>query len=71
MQLLGGVCYAAIVYMTWADVQGYRMFGVRGLLLVDGLAAVATAIPLLSVAAMRARKNRAVLDTLVVPAEEV
>jgi hypothetical protein len=27
----------AIVYMTWGDGQGFRMFGIRGLLLVDGL----------------------------------
>ena len=38
---------AAVVYMTWADGQGFRLFGIRGLFLVDGLAALGAAIPLL------------------------
>jgi hypothetical protein len=38
---------AAVVYMTWADGQGYKHFGVRGLFLVDGLASLAAIIPLL------------------------
>jgi hypothetical protein len=38
---------AAVVYMTWADGQGYKYFGVRGLFLVDGLACAAAVIPLL------------------------
>ncbi|HTZ73324.1 MAG TPA: MFS transporter [Candidatus Aquilonibacter sp.] len=37
----------AIVYMTWADGQGYKHFGVRGLLLTDSLAAMISAILLL------------------------
>jgi len=37
----------AIVYMTWADGQGYKHFGVRGLLLTDSLAAMIAAILLL------------------------
>jgi MFS family permease len=37
----------AIVFMTAADGLGYRHFGVRGLLLTDGLASLAAAIPLL------------------------
>jgi predicted MFS family arabinose efflux permease len=36
-----------IVYMTWLDGRGYAMFGVRGLLLVDGLVSIGAAIPLL------------------------
>lgn len=38
---------AAVVYMTWADGQGFGHFGVRGLFLVDGLACAAAVIPLL------------------------
>jgi Major Facilitator Superfamily len=45
--LFGAATNGAIVCMTWADGQGYRHFGVRGLLCVDGIAAVAAAIPLL------------------------
>jgi MFS family permease len=37
----------AIVYMTWFDGQGYKHFGVRGLLLTDGLAGAISAILLL------------------------
>jgi MFS family permease len=37
----------AIVFMTAADGLGYRLFGVRGLLLTDGLASLTAAIPLL------------------------
>lgn len=32
----------AIVYMTWLDGQGYRYFGLNGLLLVDALASLVT-----------------------------
>jgi MFS family permease len=39
---------AAIVYMTWADGQGYKHFGVRGLLLTDGLASMISAVILLA-----------------------
>lgn len=38
---------AAIVYMTWADGQGYKHFGVRGLFLVDALASLVALAPLL------------------------
>ena len=44
---------AAVVYMTWADGQGYRHFGVRGLFLVDGLASAVALVPL----AMLVRKR--------------
>ena len=37
----------AIVYMTWADGQGFKHFGASGLLLTDSLAAMITAIALL------------------------
>jgi len=39
---------AAIVYMTWADGQGYKHFGVRGLLLTDGLASIVSGVILLA-----------------------
>jgi MFS family permease len=38
---------AAVVYMTWADGQGYKHFGVRGLFLVDALASAVALLPLL------------------------
>jgi MFS family permease len=64
LALFSGVSNAAIVYMTWADGQGYRLFGIRGLFLVDGLAAIGTAIPLLLFLQWRARKNYAELETI-------
>ena len=47
LALFAAATNGAIVYMTWADGQGFRLFGVRGLLLVAGLAALGAAIPLL------------------------
>lgn len=47
MGLFGAATNGAIVYMTRADGQGYRHFGARGLLCVDGIAAISAAIPLL------------------------
>lgn len=46
--LFAAATNAAIVYMTWADGQGYKHFGVRGLLLTDGLASIISGIILLS-----------------------
>jgi MFS family permease len=37
---------AAVVYMTWADGQGFKNFGVRGLFLVDALASAVALVPL-------------------------
>jgi predicted MFS family arabinose efflux permease len=37
---------AAVVYMTWADGQGFKHFGVRGLFLVDALASAVALVPL-------------------------
>jgi hypothetical protein len=54
----------AIVYMTWADGQGYRLFGVRGLFLVDGLASLGAAIPLLLFLRWRAQRSQAALETV-------
>jgi PAT family beta-lactamase induction signal transducer AmpG len=56
----------AIVYMTWADGQGYKHFGVRGLLLTDGLASFISAIILLSLLRKQLRKRRE--DTVELPA---
>ena len=53
---------AAVVYMTWADGQGFRLFGLRGLLLVDGLAAIGAAIPLLLFLRWRASKTSLALE---------
>jgi predicted MFS family arabinose efflux permease len=61
---------AAVVYMTWADGQGYRLFAVRGLFLVDGLAAIGAAIPLLLILRSRAKRTSASIDTAVVIPQE-
>ncbi len=45
--LFSAASNGAIVYMTWFDGQGYKHFGVRGLLLTDGLAGSISAILLL------------------------
>jgi MFS family permease len=47
----------AIVYMTWADGQGYRLFHVRGLFLVDSLASIASAILLLALLGRQLNKG--------------
>jgi PAT family beta-lactamase induction signal transducer AmpG len=60
--LFAAATNGAIVYMTWADGQGFRMFGIRGLLLVDGLAAIGTAIPLLLFLRWRLKKNASALE---------
>jgi len=48
MALFAASINGAIVYMTWLDGQGYRLYGLKGLFLVDGLAATVTAIVLLA-----------------------
>ncbi len=62
LALFAAASNGAIVYMTWADGQGFRMFGIRGLLLVDGLAAITAAIPLLLFLRWRATKNSPAFD---------
>jgi MFS family permease len=49
---------AAIVYMTWADGQGYKHFGVRGLLLTDGLAGLISGLLLLLLLGKRLRRRQ-------------
>ena len=56
----------AIVYMTWADGQGFKYFGVRGLLLTDSLASMISAILLLSLLGSRLKKKQ--LDEMALPA---
>ncbi len=46
----------AIVYMTWGDGLGFKHFGVRGLLLVDGLASMISASLLLILLGKRLKK---------------
>jgi predicted MFS family arabinose efflux permease len=50
---------AAVVYMTWADGQGYKHFGVRGLFLVDGLASAVAVLPLLLLVRSQLRSKAA------------
>ncbi|HET9177947.1 MAG TPA: MFS transporter [Terriglobia bacterium] len=47
----------AIDYMTWADGLGFKHFGVRGLLLTDGLASMISALVLLALLGSRLRKR--------------
>ena len=56
----------AIVYMTWADGQGFKYFGVRGLLLTDSLASMISAILLLSLLGSRLKRKQ--LDEMALPA---
>lgn len=46
--LFAAATNGAIVYMTWADGQGYKHFGMRGLLLTDGLASMVSGVLLLA-----------------------
>ncbi len=57
--LFAAATNAAIVYMTWTDGQGYRLFGVRGLFLVDGCAGILASTGLLIFLRRRAL-NRAI-----------
>jgi predicted MFS family arabinose efflux permease len=59
----------AIVYMTWADGLGFKHFGVRGLLLTDGLASMISAILLLTLLGGRLRKRQFDEATLTVGAD--
>ena len=45
--LFAAATNGAIVYMTWADGQGYKHFGVRGLLMTDGLVSIISGVVLL------------------------
>lgn len=56
--LFAAAMNGAVVYMTWADGQGYKHFGLRGLLLTDSLASMISAILLLSLFARRLRKKQ-------------
>lgn len=69
LALFAAAANGAIVYMTWIDGQGFRFFGVRGLLLVDGLAAIGAGIPLLLFWRWRARKTAGVAVPEAIPEE--
>jgi MFS family permease len=56
--LFSATTNAAIVYMTWFDGLGYKHFGVRGLLLTDGLAGSISAILLLSLLGKLLKKKQ-------------
>lgn len=56
--LFAAATNGAICYMTLADGRGYQFFGVRGLFLVDGLACLMAAFPLLLFWRWRLRKDR-------------
>lgn len=59
--LFAAATNGAIVYMTWLDGRGYHHFGVRGLLLTDGLVALSAAIPLLFFVRHELRRSSSVL----------
>lgn len=67
--LFAAATNAAIVYMTWADGQGYKHDGVRGLLLTDGLASLVAGTLLLLLLGRRLRKRHTDEITLPEPAE--
>lgn len=62
LALFAAAANGAIVYMTWADGQGFRLFGIRGLLLVDAMAAIGAAIPLLLFWQWSARRTSLAVD---------
>jgi len=45
--LFGAAANAAVVYMTWTDGPGYRLWGATGLLATDAAASICAAVPLL------------------------
>jgi hypothetical protein len=55
--LFAAATNGAIVYMTWTDGQGYRLFGIRGLFLVDGFAWILASAGLMIFLRRRARKR--------------
>lgn len=58
----------AIVYMTWADGQGFKHFGTRGLLLTDGLASMISATLLLILLGKRLKRKQIEEDVVEMPA---
>jgi MFS transporter, PAT family, beta-lactamase induction signal transducer AmpG len=56
----------AIDYMTWGDGLGFKHFGVRGLLLTDGLASMISAVLLLTL--MGSRLKRKQFEEVALPA---
>ncbi len=48
----------AITYMTWFDGQGYRLWGIRGLFLVDGGAIVGAGLVLLAFVRWQLARHR-------------
>jgi len=56
--LFGSAGNAAIVYMTWLDGQGYRLFGLRGLFAMDAGLSLLTAVPLLWLVHRELRRAR-------------
>lgn len=61
--LFSAATNGAIVYMTWADGQGYKHFGINGLLLTDALASLIAGILLLIFFWNRLKKKRPVEQT--------
>ncbi len=63
--LFSAAINAAIVYMTWADGRGFKHFGVQGLLLTDGLAALIAGGLLLAFLGRRLSRRRPVAQPAV------
>jgi MFS family permease len=59
MGLFTAIGNAAISYMTWLDGLGYRAYGVTGLLVVDGFASLAAAVPLCFLVRRHLRRKQA------------
>jgi MFS family permease len=64
--LFSAATNAAIVYMTWVDGQGYKHFGIRGLLLTDSIASILAGALLLYFLGSRLKKPSSDRDTPVV-----
>ena len=68
--LFAAATNGAIVYMTWTDGQGYRLFGIRGLFLVDGFAGILASAGLLIFLRRRALKKAIEIEIPDEPLEE-
>ena len=58
LTLFGSAGNLAIVYMTWLDGQGYRLFGLRGLFVTDAGLSLLTAVPLILLVRHQLRRAR-------------
>lgn len=65
--LFSAATNAAIVYMTWVDGQGYKHFGIRGLLLTDSIASIVSGALLLYFLGNRLKRPSSEVDSPEMP----